>query len=936
MGSAVDNKWGDEYSVVGDKVDVGFLDFEDDKSLHSFDPSEEGPVIISMPFPFFGGKPQSALIGERKVDSITIRNTTSESMDLWSVRIFSSNPENTYTLSTMKPPRTVVEEEEVGFLESDKLEDWVLQPQQTLTIWLSCKPVDIGIHNAVLHFDLGEEKIERVAFLLVEDKVSQILTSSRPYQKAPRKKQQQFNVDTFVAGAQPARTVKRDFKYYLPQFKIPLEVREMIEHEEIPDVVSEGLTPTNYVDFFTNLIIMEELHLEEDMRGHDLEHVIMRRRHYLFLALEVPGLAERRPSLVCGDFIFAKPVIEREGDNQRPYQGYIHRVEADEIYLKFAKDFHINHRDGDLYNVSFTYNRINMRRLYQSVQMAVELGQEILFPSQLTKKGVIKTSNVVPLNQNLNEEQLRAVHLILSSRGGSPYVIHGPPGTGKTVTLVEVIMQLYRNRKKSCILVCASSNSAADHILERLISKEEIVSVQDNEIFRLNASSRPYEDVNPDILRFCFSENMIFTSPPLKALLRYRIIISTYMSASLLYAEGIHRRHFSHIILDEAGQSSEPETMIPISGLCWQGTVVVLAGDPMQLGPVIYSKEAETYGLGKSYLERLFECDFYRDGDENYVTKLLRNYRCHPSILELPSKLFYKGELIACKEEEDSLSMYDWPELPNKAFPVLFVGIQGCDEREGNNPSWFNRTEASKVVEIIRKLRDNLNITESDVGVITPYRQQVLKMKKALEAMEMLHVKVGSVEQFQGQERQIIIISTVRSTVKHNDFDRTYNLGFLSNPRRFNVAITRARSLLVIVGNPHIICKDPYWNKLLRHCTDNGSYLGCSLPQAERYDSSYGETGYNNDVTGPRQFSNGPEWTDDAPNAPTGGGGWGDNQGEWGSSDYIPPESSNNPPIWNDNNAQNYSGDGWDDEPYDPQQALKTASTEVEYSDGWN
>ncbi|KAK1309746.1 putative RNA helicase SDE3 [Acorus calamus] len=883
MGSAVDNKWGDEYSVVGDKEDVGFLDFEDDKSLHSFDPSEEGPVIISMPFPFVGGKPQSALIGVRKVDSITIRNTTSESMDLWSVRIFSSNPENTYTLSTMKPPRTVAEEEEMGFLESDKLEDWVLQPRQTLTIWLSCKPVDIGIHNAVLHFDLGDEKIERVAFLLVEDKVSQILTSSRPYQKAPRKKQQQFNVDTFVAGAQPARTIKRDFKYHLPQFKIPLEVREMIEHEEIPEVVSEGLTPTNYIDFFTNLIIMEELHLEEDMRGHDLEHVIMRRRHYLFLALE----------------------------------GYIHRVEADEIYLKFAKDFHINHRDGDLYNVSFSYNRINMRRLYQSVQMAVELGQEILFPSQLTKKRVIKTSNVVPLNQNLNEEQLRAVQLILSSRGGSPYVIHGPPGTGKTVTLVEVIMQLYRNRKKSRILVCASSNSAADHILERLISKEEIVSVQDNEIFRLNASSRPYEDVNPDILRFCFSENMVFTSPPLKALLRYRIIISTYMSASLLYAEG----------------------------LCWQGTVVVLAGDPMQLGPVIYSKEAETYGLGKSYLERLFECDFYRDGDENYVTKLLRNYRCHPAILELPSKLFYKGELIACKEEEDSLSMYDWPELPNKAFPVLFVGIQGCDEREGNNPSWFNRTEASKVVDIIRKLRDTLNITESDVGVITPYRQQVLKMKKALEAMEMLDVKVGSVEQFQGQERQIIIISTVRSTVKHNDFDRTYNLGFLSNPRRFNVAITRARMLcnrsFTLRQNAKRKKKeasyyDPYWNKLLRHCTDNGSYLGCSLPQAERYDSSYGEAGYDNDVTGPQQFSNGPEWTDDAPNAPTGGGGWGDNQGEWGSSEDIPPQSSNNPPIWNDNNAQNYSGDGWDDEPYDPQQALKTSSTDGWSTDGWN
>jgi helicase MOV-10 len=152
-------------------------------------------------------------------------------------------------------------------------------------------------------------------------------------------------------------------------------------------------------------------------------------------------------------------------------------------------------------------------------------------------------------------------------------------------------------------------------------------------------------------------------------------------------------------------------------------------------------------------------------------------------------------------------SVYDCIGLPNKSFPVLFVGIQGCDEREGNNPSWFNRIEVSKVVNIIRTLTRNGDISEADIGVITPYRQQVNKIKKALETFEMPDLRVGSVEQFQGQEREVIIISTVRSTVKHNEFDRFFNLGFLSNYRRFNVAITRAKSLLIIVGNPHIITK---------------------------------------------------------------------------------------------------------------------------------
>lgn len=446
-----------------------------------------------------------------------------------------------------------------------------------------------------------------------------------------------------------------------------------------------------------------------------------------------------------------------------------------------------------------------MRRLYQAIEATYELETEFLFPSESFNRRLIETTPLVPISCNLNPEQMYSIKMILGCKGAPPYVIHGPPGTGKTMTLVEAILQVYTTRKDARILVCAPSNSAADHILEKLLS-EKAVHIQENEIFRLNARSRPYEDITPNIIRFCFFDELIFKSPPLGALLLYRIIISTYMSASLLYAEGVKRGHFSHIFLDEAGQASEPETMVPISKLCKRNTVVVLAGDPLQLGPVIYSKEAETYGLGKSYLERLFESGFYHDGDENYVTKLVRNYRCHPEILYLPSTLFYNGELIACKDDVSSF-VDEANLLPNKNFPLLFFGIQGCDEREGNNPSWFNRIEASKVTEIIRRLTASGNLKEEDIGVITPYKQQVLKLNKALESLDMTGIKVGSVEQFQGQERQVIIVSTVRSTIKHDEFDRTYCLGFLSNPRRFNVAITRAISLLVIIGNPHIISK---------------------------------------------------------------------------------------------------------------------------------
>lgn len=445
-----------------------------------------------------------------------------------------------------------------------------------------------------------------------------------------------------------------------------------------------------------------------------------------------------------------------------------------------------------------------MRRLYQASDAAEKLDIGFLFPSELSNRRLNKTNPLVPISSHLNQEQIRSIEMILGCKGLPPYVIIGPPGTGKTMTLVEAVLQLCKIREKTRILVCAPSNSAADHILEKLLS-ENAYKVQESEIFRVNASSRPYEDLKPDHIRFCFFNDQIFTCPPLVALLRYRIIISTYMSASLLFAEGIKRGHFSHIFLDEAGQASEPETMVPLANFCQRNTVVVLAGDPMQLGPVVYSKDAEGQGLGKSYLQRIFESEPYNTKDENYVTKLIKNYRSHPSILYLPSNLFYEGELIACKDDINSL-VATMDLLPNREFPVLFLGIQGCDEREGNNPSWFNRIEASKVVDIIKRLTTTVrDINEEDIGVITPYRQQVLKLKMALESLDMLDLKVGSVEQFQGQEKKVIIVSTVRSTIKHNEFDRIHCLGFLSNPRRFNVAITRAISLLIVIGNPHII-----------------------------------------------------------------------------------------------------------------------------------
>ncbi|KAL6581731.1 hypothetical protein OROMI_005745 [Orobanche minor] len=836
--SSVRDKSDDEYSVIGDKGDIGFIDFDNCRSVCNYNPSDESQIVnISIPFPLVNGKPQSGFVGETIFDSVTIKNITSEPLDLWKVSIYDSKPEDSFKISLMEPPTSKSDVHYIqDFVASFSLEDKVIRTDRDMKIWLSCEPKEIGLYSAAVHFSVGDETIERLVFVLAEDKISKSLSSTRPYQRARRKKQEVVNVHSgdgaYVVGRRPSKGSNNGgFRNRLDEYPIPRHIRDILDSQQIPDAVSEGLTESNYGSFFKTLLAMEEIKLEEDMRAYDMECISLKRKKNQFLTLEVPGLAEKRPSLVNGDFIFAKLA----GEDQiatAAYQGYIHRVEAEEIYLKFDQKFHQTHRETNLYNVQFTYNRTGMRRLYQTVEAAECLNKNFLFPSESSKISLVAPTPLVPISCTLNEEQMSAIEMILARKGGPPYLIHGPPGTGKTMTLIEAILQIYRSKTNARILVCAPSNSAADHILERLIS-EKSVQIQKNDIFRLNAFTRPFEDVNPNHIEFCFVEDFIFKCPTRWDLVKYRIIISTYTSASLLYAEGIKRGHFSYFFLDEAGQASEPETMVPLSNLYSKDSMVVLAGDPMQLGPVVFSRDAEGCGLGTSYLERLFDCEVYSSGNESFMTKLVRNYRTHEAILHLPSELFYDGELMPCKEENTSF-LKSWEDIvPNKEFPLLFMGIQGCDEREGSNPSWFNRIEASKVVEIIRVLIEQKGLVEDDIGVITPYRQQVGKIRGALESLGWPTIKVGSVEQFQGQERQVIIISTVRSTIKHNEFDKAHYLGFLSNPRRFNVAITRARSLLVVIGNPHILCKDPNWNDLLWYCVDNGSYKGCFLPEKE-------------------------------------------------------------------------------------------------------
>jgi len=297
---------------------------------------------------------------------------------------------------------------------------------------------------------------------------------------------------------------------------------------------------------------------------------------------------------------------------------------------------------------------------------------------------------------------------------------------------------------------------------------------------------------------------------------------------------GVERGHFSQIFVDEAGQATEPEVMVVVKSMADATTKLILSGDPKQLRPVVFSAIANELGLGISYLERLMENDVYRgpDNGSSGIVKLLKNYRSHPTIIQYPSERFYNGELQACGDAS-SINSCLTLELVRRKCPVIFCSVEGHDTREASSPSFFNPEEVLQVKAYVQQLladrRATPRIEPAHIGVIAPYRAQCSKLRIALKQIAP-EAKIGSVEEYQGNERRVIIITTVRSSRDYINYDLKYTLGFVANPRRFNVTVTRAKALLIIVGDPLVLGLDPLWRAYLNIVHAGGGWRGRQIP----------------------------------------------------------------------------------------------------------
>ncbi|XP_072537725.1 putative helicase mov-10-B.2 [Salminus brasiliensis] len=743
----------------------------------------------------------------------------------------------------------------------------LISPGETYEVRMKFFAEDVGVYAATVAFEfkahLSTRPFHIVRFIEAQfrTQLAAELAPIEPYK--PFKLSSIPNIKFNVDEGQPPESqglnrLRNDVP--LQQYNIPPYISELTKFLKDPSkpprdhllqkktLLESPLDFQNYAERFQLLLYLEESQMLVDIKRYDKDNITMirDRQNKKLLELEVPGVSENRPSVLRGDHLLLTRKEDLDLQFVTKYKGYVHRVELDKLKLGFSSKFLATFIDNMKFRVEFTFNRLLMRLQHRAVQLAIEHNlKEVLFPTGSTPV----TSGPKPSLDKLfdrsleqNHEQYTAVcNIVAGVSKPAPYLVFGPPGTGKTVTVVEAIKQVEKCVLGAHILACAPSNSAADQLCEKLL-----VHVDSHKVYRMYALSRSPDQIPLSLLDSCNLKGEEYEFPSKEELMEYKILVTTVYTAGRLVTGGLPVGHFTHIFVDEAGHAVESEAIIGMAGLLRaEAGQLVLAGDPKQLGPILRSPIAIQYGLGLSLLERLMTKNpLYQKGDTGfntrYVTKLLRNYRSHRSILKIPNEMFYDGELQPCADEYSANLYCHWEHLPKKGFPLIFHGVQGKDERESNSPSFFNTTEISKVVDYLKMLlmsqgkKGIAKIAPKDIGIITPYRKQVEKLRKAIIKCDkelkvfkgIEELKVGSVEEFQGQERRVIIVSTVRSSSQYINIDADFNIGFLKNEKRFNVAMTRAKSLLIVVGNPIILSSDFSWSRFIQYCTDEGGYTG--------------------------------------------------------------------------------------------------------------
>lgn len=456
----------------------------------------------------------------------------------------------------------------------------------------------------------------------------------------------------------------------------------------------------------------------------------------------------------------------------------------------------------------------------------------------------LEPKDITFFNPNLNKWQQRAAAKALAAKDIA--LIHGPPGTGKTTVLIEVIRQAIGQAQ--FVFATAPSNTACDNLLECLVASgvpalrlghparimrhlrehtldfklayhplAKTVDQLEHELHRLflkrerhrdrRALSRgEREEMAEEIRRLKLEIRELDTQIFSQVVLQAPVMIGTHTSAADPILKG---KTFDLLVIDEATQGTEPSTWIPLL----RAHKAVLAGDHFQLPPTVRSKKAEEQGLGRTLFERFHEIL----GEEQKA--LLRiQYRMHEKIMSFSSHEFYGGRLIA----DESVKNHTLADLKHvqrgreteEVFRYVDTAGRGFEEElEPGSESRSNREEANLVLDHLNRLLQS-GVLAREIALISPYSAQVRLLSSLASDPEL---EVDSVDGFQGREKEVVILSLVRSNVEGE-------MGFLTDTRRMNVAMTRAKRKLIVIGDSATLAHIPFYRDFIQYAESIGAY----------------------------------------------------------------------------------------------------------------
>ncbi|MBI4971014.1 MAG: AAA family ATPase [Candidatus Omnitrophica bacterium] len=531
--------------------------------------------------------------------------------------------------------------------------------------------------------------------------------------------------------------------------------------------------------------------------------------------------------------------------------GTVYEKRREEIIVAFNRDLPEWVDENGIYHLNIAGNRSTYKKIFDTLRLVrtakdsrlaqlrdISLGLKKAEESDLT---VPEIDKIPFFNAHLNPFQKEAVKMAMEARDVA--LVHGPPGTGKTTVLVEIIRQ--EVALGHSVFVTAPSNAACDHLLACLVAAGVAV-------FRLGHPARIMKHLREYTLDFKlakhpYAEAVDEYESELRALYKKRdrrservwiekeewgqiaeeakmlksqirelestilkqvladtpVIIGTHTSALDPVIRG---RKFDLVVMDEATQSTEPSSWIPM--LIAQKAI--LAGDHFQLPPTILSQKAAEMGLAVTLFERL-----HKILPKKFKTLLRVQYRMHEKIMNFSSKEFYGGDLIA----DESVRLHTLSDVKHvKRCPVteevvIFLDTAGRGFLEHGSQSRFNVEESDLVVLELAKLLE-AGVRPEDIAVISPYSAQV---RLLADQVNNPNIEVDSVDSFQGREKEVVIVSLVRSNLEGE-------LGFLNDTRRMNVAMTRARRKLFVIGDSATLASIPFYADFLKYAETIGAY----------------------------------------------------------------------------------------------------------------